>query len=313
MQLIDYSVGQSFNGCLAVKQCNVRQTNQNPPRDYLDLLLTDGDSEIRARVWEHEGPVPAENSVIFVSARITQFRGEQQLNISAWRPAGQEEYHPQDFLPVTPCDTDILKKQLQEYILQVKDGGLGQMLDSIFAQHYDHFVTAPAAMVHHHAYVGGLLEHTCGVASQCLRLVTPETDQDILLTGAILHDVAKIFDYDWSGCVVTMTDAGRLLGHIAQGMMLINNHAANCPDLSTERLEHLLHLIASHHGKLEWGSPVEPCTLEAVLLHNADMLDVHLWKLGQALDQVPEGEQWTGFVKGLNRRFFKVNSSGDGS
>lgn len=311
MKLKDCPIGQMFSGYLAVKLCNIRQTNQNPPKDYLDLRLTDGDTEIVARVWDHSGKAPTENSVILVSANLTQFRGENQLNISEWRQAGREEYNPRDFLPVCPYDTNILMKQLENYILQVKDIGLAHMIRSIFSKHYNKLIEAPAAISHHHAYIGGLIEHTCGVADLCLRLATPGTDKDILLTGAVLHDVAKIFDYDWSGCVMTMTDTGQLLGHITQGMMLIKSHAPYCPDISTEKLNHLLHLIASHHGKLEWGSPVEPCTLEAVLLHNADVLDVQLWKLNHARDQVSEGEKWTAIIKGLNRRFWVGSGESD--
>ncbi len=309
MKLSNYSTGQQLSGHLAVKKCNIRQTNQTPQKDYLDMLITDGETDIVARVWDHSGPVPQVNSVIHVTATINQYRGDNQLNISEWRQANQGEYNPKNFLPVCPHDLEKLWGQLREVMAKIMDLGLVQILSSVFSKHYKQFQEAPAALYHHGAYLGGLLEHTCGVVEQCLRLATEETDINLLITGAILHDIGKIFDYDWSGCVITMTDAGQLLGHISQGMMLINSHAVNCPDLSTERLNLLLHLIASHHGKLEWGSPVEPSTREAILLHNADMLDVQLWKLAQAQAKTPTGEKWTEKVWELNNKRFWVGVS----
>ncbi len=311
MKLKDYSIGQSISGYMAVKQCNIRQTNQNPPKDYLDLLLTDGEIEIIARVWDHTGQPPTVNTIIYTSAKLTQYRGQNQLNITEWRQANQGEYTQKNFLPVCPYDLEKLWSRLKETMVNIKDLGLSQILRSVFGKHYKQFQEAPAALYQHGAYLGGLLEHTCGVVEQCLRLATEETDIDLLITGAILHDIGKIFDYDWSGCVIIMTDSGQLLGHISQGMMIINNHATNCSDLSTERLNLLLHLIASHHGKLEWGSPVEPLTREAILLHNADMLDVQLWKLAQAQAKTPVGEKWTDKVWSLNNKRFWVSNNNE--
>lgn len=305
MKIKDCAPGQRYTGYLAVKDCAVREANNNT--QYLALVLTDGETEIMGRVWQHTGDPPGKNTIIHATAVIGEYNGKPQATIAHWQLARPGEYNPQDFLPVCPVDREELKARLRQHIAGVKDPGLSQLLFAIFRENKElskAFPAAPAAIFHHHAYLGGLLHHTVGVVDQCQRLATPDTDTDLLTTGAILHDIGKTLDYDWSGCVFTMTDNGILLGHIVQGIMLINGHAHNCPDLSPSRLSLLLHLIASHHGQLDWGSPVEPACLEAVLLHNADMLDMQLFKLSQARSKISDGENWTDRVPGMNRRFY---------
>ena len=303
-KLSTYSSGQPFSGTLVVRECSIRQASNN--KNYLALRLTDGETDITGRVWDHTGGPPAVNSVIFVKSNLGEYKGQPQLSITGWRQARPDEYSPADFLPVCPVDREELKKKLREHIENVRDPGLSQLLNTLFKgdkEFVKSYLNAPAAVYHHHAYLGGLLHHTVGVIDRCLSLATPETDADLLVVGAILHDVGKIYDYDWSGLVINMTGSGRLLGHITQGIMLVDRYAKNCSELSPGRLNLLLHLIASHHGKLEWGSPVEPCTLEAVLLHQADYLDMQLFKLELARNQVPEGETW-GKVPGFSRQFW---------
>lgn len=209
------SSGQPFSGALAVRECSVRQAGSGT--DYLALRLTDGETEITGRVWDHSGEVPAANSVVFVSATLGEYRGQPQLTITGWRPARPNEYSPQDFLPVCPADKEELKEKLWGCIESVRDPGLSQMLYALLGENEEYaeaFFNAPAAVHNPHAYLGGLLQHTVSVAGRCLNLTTPETDVDLLLAGAILHDAGKVYDYDWSGLVINMTDSGRLLGHI---------------------------------------------------------------------------------------------------
>ena len=302
-KLSEVTLGEQFLGFLAVKDCSIRTTSSGS--NYLAMLLTDSTGTINARVWEHSGVAPAANTVIKVQGQINEYHGQMQITISKWRNANDDEYSPGDFLPVHP-DRIALKSRLDRYIESVTDSGLSQLLGT-FAHDNDTikaFIEAPAALFHHHVYIGGLLHHTDDVVEQCLRIATSETDRDMLVTGAILHDIGKIHDYNWSGITFSMTDNGRLLGHITQGMMMIKEYARNCPDLSQKRLSLLLHLIASHHGKLEYGSPVEPSTIEAILLHEADMLDVQLHKINNAIKQIRIGETWTDKILGMNRHFY---------
>jgi 3'-5' exoribonuclease len=302
-KLNEVTVGEHFLGFLAVKECSIRTASNGS--NYLAMVLTDGKTAINARLWEHSGVVPSTNTVIKVQGLVSEYHGQLQLTVNKWRQANQDEYFPGDFLPVHP-DIDGLKSRLKQYVESIKDSGLSQLLQ-VFLNDVDTlkaFTEAPAAIIHHHVYIGGLLHHTVGVVEQCLRFVTSETDKDMLVTGAIFHDIGKIHDYDWSGVAFLMTDNGRLLGHITQGLLIVNDYARKCPGLSSQRLSLLQHLILSHHGKLEWGSPVEPCTLEAVLLHEADMLDVQLHKIDTAIKETRTNDGWTDKIAGMNRKFY---------
>lgn len=302
-KLNEVKVGEQFLGFLAVTDCSVRTASNGS--NYLAMVLTDGETAINARLWEHSGAAPLTNTVIKVQGLVSEYHGQLQITVNKWRQANKDEYFPGDFLPVHP-DRGELIRRLEQYVASVNDSGLSQLLQVFFNDNgiLKAFTEAPAAIFHHHVYIGGLLHHTVGVVEQCLRLATSKTDRDMLVTGAILHDVGKIYDYDWSGVTFLMTDNGRLLGHISQGLLMVNNYARNCLGLSLQRLSLLQHLILSHHGKLEWGSPVEPCTLEAVLLHEADMLDVQLHKIDTAIKQAHTSEGWTDKISGMNRRFY---------
>jgi 3'-5' exoribonuclease len=128
-------------------------------------------------------------------------------------------------------------------------------------------------------------------------------NMDLLITGALLHDIGKIFDYDWSGCVITQTDSGKLVGHIVWGSTMITE-AAGPRGMKFTKLIPPRHLIASHHGQKAWGSPVEPQTKEAVILHAADMLDYQMFAINQAKEEAKEGDAWTGKTKGMNKEFY---------
>jgi len=136
------------------------------------------------------------------------------------------------------------------------------------------FANAPAARTLHHAYVGGLMEHTLSMASiaRYLARLYPYVNLDLLLSGVLLHDSGKPFEYDTSASF-NFTDEGRLVGHISRALIMVEQAAAALHNFRDEDLQQLLHLIASHHGILEWGSPVVPKTLEAILLHQIDLLD----------------------------------------
>jgi 3'-5' exoribonuclease len=306
LRLKDCTVGQQISGYLAVKECTVRSTKNNPDKLFLDMQLTDGQITVGAKVWNHSGDSPENNTVIFIEANVTEFRGEKQLTVNTWRVAESSEYNPRDFLPVSPRDTKEMWQEIQSYAAQVKDPGLKNLLKSIFDEHANSFTMAPAAVFHHHASISGLMEHVLGTIAH---LPTDKSglDTSILISSCLLHDIGKIEEIDHYGCTFQTTDRGKLLGHITLGMMIINEHAKNCPGLSKEKLDHLLHIVASHHGRLDWGSPVEPLTAEALVVHNADMLDMQMWKVKNAALS-PQKGNWTEKIAGINRSFCVFNS-----
>lgn len=298
--LKDYAVGQTFIDFLAVKRANIGTTTKGST--YLNCTLYDGETEMPAKQWDFVGAPPKENSVIKVEATVEQYQGNPQLIILRWRPSEPKDgVDPKKFIPVSPLSRESAEFQIKNYVNMINHPGIKQMVNACLQGYWDDFFTAPGAVNHHHNYLGGLAEHTIGVVEQALKIAPEDANKDLLIAGALLHDLGKIWEYDWkSGCTIAMTSKGRLIGHIGLELMML---AELILELDNETANQLLHLIASHHGKLEWGSPVEPKTKEAVILHNADILDVQLWKIARAESEAGDSE-WTQKVSGLNREFY---------
>ena len=168
------------------------------------------------------------------------------------------------------------------------------------------FYEAPGGKSYHHSRLGGLICHTVSVAENCLKLAAgQDVDADILVAGALLHDIGKIEAYDWSGAAFEMTDRSRLLGHIALGLMLLNGLLLSSPEgLSEDRIAELLHMVLSHHGSKDKGSPVELLTLEAEILHYADEFDFKADRIGRAKEEAGEGSRWTEKIHVLGRSYY---------
>ncbi|MFA5451646.1 MAG: HD domain-containing protein [Dehalococcoidales bacterium] len=270
---------------------------------YLSLTLSDGETDIASKQWNYVDDPPSENTVIKVQALLETYQGEPQLNIQRWRAAEEGECL-QRFIPMSPCDIKQMKESLLVFVGSISNKGLRKLVEAVLECSMEAFCQCPAAMYHHHNYIGGLLEHTLEVVRQAQKLSFGEDiNDDLLLAGAILHDIGKIWTYDWSGCSIIMTDLGKMVGHIVKGIVKVSEVGAKITELNDETIRLLLHLIASHHGKLEWGSPVEPVTKEALILHKADLADVEFWKIAKAASEVEPG-QWTGKILGINREFY---------
>ena len=190
-------------------------------------------------------------------------------------------------------------------IASVSDGGLQQLLNNIFnGEILDQYCSAPAAKKMHHAYIGGLLEHTLSVTSLAEKIAGhyPGLDRDILVTGALLHDLAKIEEFNFQSPSFDYTDQGRLLGHLVIGVDMVRQAAAGINDLSPQRLDLVCHLILSHHGRHEFGAPVLPMTQEAILLHHIDDMDAKMNYTEQLREKVDEpGYHWSDYQRPLER------------
>lgn len=252
--LAQLSLYDNFIGFVAVKKCSVNE-NRNGEK-YLLLQVTDGKTDLPAVSWEHQGPAPKVNSVIKVDAVVTEYQNEKQLTISRWRNAKPGECDPKQFIPICPRSIESLRDELHYGIELVKDHEYRKLLEQTiyYGEISADFEEAPAAQGIHHAYLGGLLEHSLGVYQKAVLLVRKEeVNLDLLITGALLHDVGKIAEYDWSGCVITRTDEGKLLGHITLGIQMVTEYAVKV-GMDKTKFMLLCHMIASHHGRREWGS-----------------------------------------------------------
>ncbi len=296
----NYSIGERITDFFAVKKSNILPARNGS--NYLDLKLSDGQNELSAKQWDYyNGPLPRENTVIKVTAMVNSYRDQIQLVIQKWEEAQPGDYIPGMFLPVCPRSKDDLLIYFYGFVDRVNDDYYKAILQQFMASDmFDSFVVAPGAKSIHHAYITGLLEHSVDVTNKALCIADNRTNTDLLITGALLHDIGKIQEYDWSGCVITKTAQGYLIGHISLGLMMLDRLDTGG---DPEKFMLLCHMIASHHGKLEYGSPVEPQTKEAVILHTADMLDYQYNVIDRAVEGVAGGE-WTGKVAGLNREFY---------
>lgn len=284
-------VGDSVNKIFAVKKCNIGVTKNGSK--YLDLTLSTSKGDINAKQWDFQGEPPEENTAIVVEGVLDQYKGKPQIIINSWGVT--EDYDPKEFIPCHE-DLDGLKEDFLDFIENyISNEEIKGFVLGAYKEHEYIFTHSPASVKHHHAYIGGLMEHSLNVARYSLNLASEDTNKDVLLASALLHDIGKIHCYDFSGCTIKMTTACKLFGHIILGILDLKDVA--------KQHEEILHCIASHHGKLEFGSPVEPCTKEALILHYADMIDSQLWKVRDA-EANSEGE-WTERVYGIGREFYR--------
>lgn len=308
--------GTEVAACYVVHGRRRAATRNEQP--YLDLRLGDRTGTIVGKVWdevERIEPLCLPDEIVGVRGQVGEYAGRLQITIRDLEPLelGHDELH--FFLPAGPRDMAEMERELEARIRGVADAPLRELLRRCLnpgSETGRSFCTHPAATRNHHAYVGGLLEHSLSVAAACDRLAEQYTaqgmrlDRDLLVAAALLHDLGKTTELA-SGRRFAYTSRGRLLGHIVIGLELVGVAAEAVSDLPEERLLLLLHLIASHQGKQEWGSPTVPQTLEALILHYADDLDAKLNPAAAQLAGVAPGE-WTEYDRHLGRFLFRPPS-----
>ena len=284
---------------------------------YMTLELGDRSGKIEGRMWDANQELFdtfQPDDFVRVRGRVETYQGRLQLNVSSIEPRLESEADLADFLPTTTKDIGQMFDRLLEIAKTVKHPGLRQLLasflkdDKIVAQ----IKRAPAAIQNHHAWIGGLLEHSLSVTE--LGLLTadryPDLDRDLLVTGLILHDIGKVeeFSYDRS---FAHTDSGELLGHLYIGARMIEDRAANITDLTPKTLQPLVHLILSHHGEYAYQSPKLPMTAEALTAHHLDNLDAKISAFRTAMLNDRDSEShWTEWNRMFERKLFKGYAPG---
>lgn len=309
--------GEPVTSFFLARQVQVRQRKKGDP--FLTLVLADRTGEVPAVMWDGAEQVAkelAEGDIVKVQGVLGAYQGERQLTLSRLRAAIPGEVSRDDYLPRSPQDSATLLARLRETVEGLQEPHLQQLLRDLLADatFVEALVSAPAAKTIHHAVLGGLLEHTASVTGLCRLLADyyPVVDRDLLLTAAILHDVGKIHELTWDQ-VFDYTDAGRLLGHITLGTILVERRIRAIPDFPEQLAQRLLHCILSHHGELEWGSPKRPKTLEALVLHYAEDMDGKINSfLGFSQSHPdPQHPGWTQFNKALDRYLHFGRGAGD--
>ncbi|NVM56808.1 MAG: HD domain-containing protein, partial [Desulfobacterales bacterium] len=221
---------------------------------------------------------------------------------------GQADVDARDFLPATERDVDQMLARLVQISQTVENEHLSRLLVAFFEDKafVDLFKTAPAAKKMHHAYLGGLLEHTLSIAMliQAIAGHYKGIDKDLLLTGGILHDIGKVHEFSYE-THIDYSDAGRLLNHIVIGVEMLEKKIATLNDFPEELALVLKHMIVSHHGTRDFGSPEPPKTLEAIILNYLDELDAKVTAVRTFMETEDPETTWTSYHRVLDRFFFK--------
>jgi 3'-5' exoribonuclease len=227
-----------------------------------------------------------------------------RLNLTALRSARADEYSPEELLDGPARDPDQMERDLRELLATIQNPHLRRLLNLVFDERspvWPDYRDAPAAKRYHQAYRHGLLEHCLTVAQAvgAVSAIFPGIDRDVAISGALLHDIGKLEAYELDGGAISMSHEGRLMGEIPLGYYRVRRAIERLDGFPDGLGEAILHIILSHHGSLEHGSPIVPCTREATLVHMIDNLGGRLGSFDRLEKQLPAGEQWTAFDKAL--------------
>src|SRR5438309_657494 len=284
---------------------------------YLQVELRDRTGAISARMWnatEHQFRGFEEGDFLRIKGKVQLFQGSLQVIFTALERQTAEDVNLIDFLPRTEQDVGRLFERLRTLLLRLENPHLRALaecflMDSAFV---DAFCKVPAGIRNHHAYLGGLLEHVVSLLEGADRLAPlyPEINRDLLFMGIFLHDIGKVRELSFDR-VFGYTDEGQLIGHIVIGVEMLDEKIRQVPDLTgepfpAELLLRLKHMILSHHGSYEFGSPRLPMTPEAIALHHLDNLDAKVHSFTRDIREDRNGTSaWTPYSQATQRRLFK--------
>jgi len=309
----DLRDGSRIEGvCLCLSRTLARGRGERP---YLVATLSDSRRIVDARLWEkaEEAIAKFENGdLVKVQGVVVAYQGRLQLHLGRIERASDPALAPRDFLPRGPCDPEALWQQLRELVQSVTQPSLYALLKAMLDDPdiAEAFRRCPGGKSIHHAYVGGLLEHTLSVArlvdhacAHYTKLFPGFLDRDLALAAALLHDIGKTRELAYESSF-EYTDSGRLLGHIVLGISMVEEKMRNIPGFPETLGLRLRHALLAHHGTLEHGSPKVPMTAEAFLVHHADALDCELGFLAGVFER--EGTtRWTTTQTPYGRCFFR--------
>jgi 3'-5' exoribonuclease len=303
----DLADGQQIESPFVVRD-RVRRQKRNG-ESFIKLQLGDATGTVEGVVWEcveEAEAVAVPGAVVVVLGRYSvDQRYGSCITVRALREAAPGSFDPADLMDAPAVSVDVMKSRLRELLSHIRDPAIARLLDRFFGEGSELFrrwTDAPAAKHYHQAYRHGLFEHCLTVAEgvHALAATFPGIDRDVAVAGALLHDVGKIEAYAMDGGAIELTDAGKLQGEIPLGYYLVRRAIEELPGFSTETAQAVLHIILSHHGQLEHGSPVVPCTREATLVHMIDNLGGRLGSFDRIEKSLADGECWSGYDRGIS-------------
>jgi 3'-5' exoribonuclease len=284
---------------------------------YLRVRLADRTGEIEGRVWdgvEEFADLFERDDFIRIKAQATSYQDRVQLNIKSIKKVKDTEVSLDEFLPSSTRDPEEMLVELMEISQGIENVYLKKLVMA-FLENEEFtllFKRAPGAKRLHHSFLGGLLEHTLSVVNliQKLKGYYQGINHDLLLAGGVLHDIGKIHELSYERSF-DYTDAGRLVGHIVMGVEMVDKEIAQIEGFPAEMAMLMKHLLLSHHGQYEWGSPTRPMTLEAQILHHLDDLDAKVKGIQEFMQKAEQGATWTDYHR-MFERFFYIGEVEEG-
>ncbi len=306
-KVIDYKEGEHLDLPLLVTSITKGATNSGSP--YLTLSLQDDSKSIEAKVWDVKPEIEKElevGKVYQFEFDVINYRNNLQLKIVKVFPLIQSEINKEDFIFKSPIAKDEMRHELQDVINRIQNENIAKFVVALLNHYSESFYEYPAASKIHHSFMGGLATHVLGMLKVGLALAEyyPSVDKDYLVAGIIIHDLGKIEELS-SPIVTEYTTEGKLLGHISILQGRLYEVAKELKLEDTEEFLILRHMVLSHHGQLEYGSPVRPMTLEAELLYLVDNIDARINTISKALENIGPGEFTPKLFALDNRQFYK--------
>lgn len=303
-----------------IRQKDLRTTTQG--HLYIHAVLVDRTGEIPARMWQATEAIyqsMPEGGFLRFKGRLENYKGNLQFIIDAIRVIDPQEVELSDFLPASKCDLTKLEARLKEILGGIKNEDIRALVDEFLAdgEIMRAFCKAPAASALHHAYIGGLLEHTVSLLEIGLRVIPlyPRLSLDLVLAGLFLHDIGKTVELSFATNIGYSTE-GQLIGHIVQATLMVQQKAQQVAarrgkPIAPALLTAIQHIIVSHHGRYEFGSPKLPATPEAIAIHYIDNLDAKINIFLGAIDADRDPDSaWTNYNRSIETKVFKQHAAG---
>jgi len=307
--LNEYSTGDEITHFLIVNKYEVKTAKNG--KAYINLELRDKSLVIPAKIWDNVEKYNDKlktGAVVKVAGQIEEYLGSLQIKIDKLRLAEvSDNVKSEDFLPHSNRPLTVMINELNETVNSIGNPYLNKLIKIILStDNFEKYIKAPAGKGWHHAYIHGLLEHTLEIIKICDLMVSfhQVINRDLLICGALLHDFGKTEELTFDS-VFDYSDKGKLIGHIMISAFEIEKTAASIPDFPGELKNQLIHIVLSHQGKLEFASPIEPKTLEAIVLYQADELSAksNAYKYAIAADKNKESN-WTKFLPLANTSLY---------
>ncbi|MEM7645314.1 MAG: OB-fold nucleic acid binding domain-containing protein [Pseudomonadota bacterium] len=286
---------------------------------YISLYLSDRSGSVDAKIWdniERTKNVFESGDIVSVKGQVQLFQNKKQIIVHKIEPIKDEDIDFQDYVGEVSREPEEILQEILQIVQKVESSHIQQLILSTLNDPSikDKLLKSPAAKSIHHVKVGGLIEHILSISKLMVFIADqyPQLNFDLLLFGAIFHDLGKVWELEWTQKGIRYTDKGRLIGHLVMSSELIEKKASQILGFPDELIMILKHIILSHHGKLEYGSPKVPMLLEAYVVWMIDDFDSKVDSISQFMGQDTSGEErWTSFNNLYQRHFFKNNFKSD--